>query len=156
MLPKGLNCYATWIHNTWDDVSWTNLVDSFDAYAGNRYLEAVIPANVAVESSLSSILSAYLRKYSARKNVKSFLQDAATYSHQLNVLLPVITELNNLPKMPGHIRGKLNRLRKYRNQISHDGKTDEELTKDDTSEIICGALFGFRYIQLIKDQLLKT
>ena len=61
-----------------------------------------------------------------------------------------MASLAGLTKIPDDIRGQLNRLRDFRNQIAHHGTTDSPLQKEDTAEVLCAALFGFRYIRLIE------
>ena len=142
--------YATWIPHTADDNAWLSLVDAFEAYAADRYEAAIVPANVAVESTLSRFLAEYISQYASRKRIDEFLLDAATYTHQLNIIMPLVASLGGLPKLPDAIRGRLNRLRYLRNQIAHHGSTVTPLAKEDVAEVLCAALFGFRYIRLIE------
>lgn len=141
---------ATWIPHTADDNAWLSLVDAFEAYTADRYEAAIVPANVAVESTLSRFLAEYMTQYSSRKRIDDFLANAATYSYQLNIIIPLVVSLAGFAKLPDDIRGQLNRLRDLRNQISHHGATDKPLTKEDVAEVLCAALFGFRYVRLIE------
>jgi hypothetical protein len=139
-----------WVHHTPDDEAWRQLTIAFDAYAQERYMESVIPANVAVESPLNLLMNFVFAKFSSKDKVRDFLTDGATYSHQLNVLLPAIVGLAKAPHMPDKIRGQLNRLRDHRNNIAHRGKTKGQINKSDLSECLCAALFGFHYIKLVR------
>lgn len=149
-----VNVTVTWIHHTSDDESWHNLVRAFRDYVDGRYEAAVIPANVAVESILSRTMAEFLKKNASRDNVERFLEDGAKYGHQLNVLLPNILSFTKAPPLPEHIRGGLNRLRKLRNQLAHEGKLSEKLKKDEVAELLCASLFGFHYLKLIRLVLL--
>lgn len=137
---------VTWVDAGIDDYSWQNLVDSFEYFSTNRFQKCVIPANVAVEAKLSTLVFRYYRMTASEENVKNLLKDGATYSHQLNVLLPSIIQYTNLPQLSDHIRGLLNRLRGMRNEIAHHGALKESLTQDSAAELICAALFGFAYL----------
>lgn len=150
-----VSVYVTWILHSADDESWQNLVDAFEAYASERYESTIVPANVAVESILSRFLTTFLGRFTSKKQIEEFLSNAATYSYQLNVLLPLIVNLCDSIKLPEHIRGSLNKLRNLRNQIAHKGYIEVKLPKDDAAEILCAALFGFRYIRLIESELEK-
>jgi len=85
--------------------------------------------------------------------ITSFLSDAATYSYQLNILLPWIAQNNDLPPFDPTIVGLLNRLRSTRNSLAHTGKTEQPLDKDQTAELLTAALFGFRYIDILKAKM---
>ncbi len=154
--PTDVDVMVSWVPHLQLDASWRNLVDAFEAYASGSYHLAVMPANVAVEAALSVFLFEYLNRYVAGDSVKRFLDEAATYSHQLNVVLPLIAALCRTPDLPNHIRGLLNRLRRLRNQIAHDGALDPSLSAADAAELLCAALFGFRYVGLVQSRLARS
>lgn len=131
-------------------------MDAFGAYYSHQYQSGIVPANVAIEARLSRLLTSFLERFVSRDGTKRFLDDAATYSHQLNVLLPVIAHMRGVPVLPDNIRGQLNRLRDFRNEIAHTGRTEHELTNDDAANCFCAALFGFHYINLIEPNILGT
>lgn len=145
---------VTWIPSSDDDTAWQNLVEAFEAYSINRLNSVILPANVAVESTLSRLLthSLVMRGISS-KWVRHCLESGATYSHQLNVLLPALTSLIGAPALPDHIRGGLNRLRDLRNDIAHDGKPEAPLTDSDAALCLCAALFGFHYLGLVQEHI---
>jgi hypothetical protein len=164
-VPIGANvaCHATevnvlvsWVPSSRDDESFQNLVDAFEAYAAAEYSVMVVPANVAVESALSRLLAALLEQYVPKRRAEEFLDTAATYGHQLNVLVPVITSLMNCPPLPDHLRGKLNRLRALRNQLAHRGVLKQPLRSKDAAELLCSALFGLHYVRMLQRLLAKT
>lgn len=144
---------VTWIPHGRADESWQNLFDAFEAFIAGQYSAVIVPANVAVESSLLRLMTTYIDHFVGRKRTEDFLSNAATYSYQLNVLLPILAELNNLPRLPSHIVGNLNRLRGLRNDLAHEGTTDSPLAKQDASEVLCGALFGFHYARFLHNRL---
>ncbi|WP_124551098.1 hypothetical protein [Burkholderia sp. Bp9015] len=144
---------VTWIPDARGDAVWEGLVNAFEAYVNDDYDAAIVPANVAVEANLSKFMYEFLTCQGiARKRTESFLSDAATYSHQLNVLLPLVTSLTGLPKLSDDIRGRLNTLRGLRNEIAHHGRTEKPLTKDTVADLLTASLFGLRYVQLLTNE----
>ncbi len=135
--------------------AWQNLVDAFESYEQDRFQSTVVPANSAVESVLNRLLNDSLFGIASKEQIEDFLQNAATYSYQLNMLLPALLKNTNAPKLPAHIRGALNRLRKLRNAVAHRGKTDSPLRKDETAELLCAALFGFHYVNVVRRHLIS-
>jgi hypothetical protein len=107
----------------------------------------------AVESTLHNIMTKYFSPFSAKDRVEDFLNNGATYSHQLNILLPLIAHTYGFPKMPESIRGNLNKLRGYRNSLAHKGKTDKQIDKKTVSELICSAAFGLSYLNLLEEKI---
>ena len=110
---------VTWVKYLGNEYTWQSLVDAFQGFGSARYREIIIPANVAVEFSLYSFLSGAYEAVAGKKNTEDLLDSGATYSHQLNALLPVLVKSRDLDLLPDHIRGLLNRLRKMRNQMAH-------------------------------------
>ena len=152
--PVNVDVFVCWVPHSLLDASWTNLVTAFEAYGSGDYSAAIVPANVAVESALSVFLFGYLASHNiANTNIKPFLDDGATYGHQLNVLLPLVADWAHVPRLHDHIRGSLNRLRGLRNDIAHRGKPEVPLTQADTAEVLCAAFFGFRYIGFVQSRL---
>lgn len=152
-IETAVSVMVSWVPRTADDESWQNLTDAFESYAQNQYSSMIVPANVAVESALSRLLTAYLQKFVANKRVEDFLENAATYGHQLNVVLPLITALNSLPALPDHLRGVLNKLRGLRNELAHTGTLEQPLDPRSAAELLCAALFGLHYVRHTYDLL---
>ena len=150
-----VNVLVSWISHTAEDISWQNLVDSFIAYSEGNFNRAIIPANVAIESKLAQLMDNVLQRFAAKRTVEDFLKDAATYSHQLNVLLPLIAHILKVPMLPEKIRGQLNRLRGHRHKLAHEGKLFSPLTREDIAELIVAALFSFHYLRLVEDSVSK-
>ena len=142
--------FVTWVEHSNIDASWKNMIAAFDAYASNDLESSIVPANVAVESVVTPFLYEYITQYIGKSRVKVFLDDAATYGHQINVLLPLITSMLGLPILDDHIRGTLNKLRGYRNDIAHQGMPDGYLTKENVAEMLSASLFAFYYIQYLR------
>lgn len=144
---------VSWVPKMLNDDSWLSLTDSFEYYANNQYASMIVPANVAVESAMSRLLTAYLQKYVGKNRAEEFLENAATYGHQLNVILPLVTAQNAFPSLPDHVRGMLNKLRSLRNQLAHTGVLENPLNKRQAAELLCSALFGLHYVRHVGELL---
>lgn len=111
---------VAWIEKSDTDTEFMSLVTAFESFAEKKYKDAIVPANVAVESMVSKFFNDYLPGHGVKKKTaEEFLQNAATYSYQLNVLLPLICSLTGLPHLPNEIRAALDRLRNQRNSVGH-------------------------------------
>lgn len=147
--------WAQWIIPS-DNISWENLVASFECYIDGDFNSAIIPANVAVEAEISPLVAKVLSHSASNGAVKSFLENDATYGHQINILLPFICSAYKLCKLPDKIRGLLNRLRKLRNDLAHDGYVTPSLTQDDTGELLTAAVIAVQYCHLLQRQINAT
>lgn len=139
----------TYIEPGHDGVPWQSLIEAFESYTQNDYVRMLVSANVAVEAMLSPFIASVLDKVTSLQNAKQFLDNAATYSHQLNVLLPLILFRTSLPRMTDALRGRLNRLRDLRNQVAHNGATKKPLLPHEAAEMVCAGLFGFQYLKIL-------
>ena len=150
-----VSVFVTWINEQTEEAPLLNLVDAFEAYSLKNYTDPIVPANIAVEFKINYILTEILtRVINKRKKVDDFLTSAATYSYQLNIILPLITNLKNIPPLSKDIIGLLDRLRRLRNQIAHTGKTENEITKNDIAELLSAAVFGYYYTLFIEKNYL--
>ena len=154
-VPKNteVSVMVTWVPHSQFDDSWKNLVAAFEAYASSDYQSSIVPANVAVESTLGITLNGYLSQFVSRERIDTFLKDAATYSHQLNVLVPVIARLTGVTELDAPIRGLLNTLRDLRNKLAHHGSLEKPLEKERCAELLCAAVFGFQYTLYLRARL---
>lgn len=147
-----VNVAVTWVPVTENDMAWQNIVEAFEAFYIKRLSSTIIPANVAIESTLTQLLTeSFVARGISRKSVEDCLGDGATYSHQLNVLLPALVSFIGAPDLQDHIRGQLNRLRKLRNEMAHHGKLLTALTDGEAAECLCAALFAFHYFRLVRE-----
>jgi hypothetical protein len=156
-LPKQdteISVIVTWV-STDAPTEWSSLIQAVDALVIERFSEMVVPANVAVESKLTALLTAFLEDSVgiSRDRVRTFLSDAATYSHQLNVMLPTFAKLTGAPPLSDRILGQLNRLRRLRNELGHRGRLSRPLDKKSAAELLAASLLAFHYLSVIEPWL---
>jgi len=135
---------------------WIAIVEAAEALNANDFMGAILPSNVAVEYPLGRLCSNALANFASRENVDNFLSNGATYSHQLNIVLPLLARLSGLPKLPDEVRGKLNEIRKLRNNIAHRGSAQLQLDRDATSEMFCAAVYGLHYVRHMGPKILSA
>jgi hypothetical protein len=144
-----------WAVHDADDVGRQLLVHALESVTNHRSRDAIVPANVAVESTLTRVVEDYVEWIGVGKDRRrSFLRDAATFSHQLNVLSPAIARHLSAPALPAHVRGALNRLRELRNDAAHAGV--RELDRTELGTCLAAAIVGFRYARLLGECLEAT
>lgn len=154
--PPKVSVAATWIVTSNDELPFRSLVAAFREYDLGRYDAAVVPANVAVEASIGRAVFDWMLSFSNKKRAKEFLSNAATYSYQINELLPVICHTTGVPVMPDDLRGRLNRLRSHRNDVAHRGAPETPISKNIAAEFVTAAVFGFHYAHLLHAEVLRA
>lgn len=143
-----------WVRSD-DSDAWPYLVTAFESAAAQEYAPSLVFAQSAVETSLMPVIKQRLRRHAAADRVENFMKDSLTYSHALNVVLPYMSAEVDAPKMPDDVRGALNKMRKKRNDIIHEGAKVAAITAEDAIEGLCAAAFGFEYMRCVGPILLE-
>jgi len=138
-----------WIRGD-DSDAWPYLVTAFEAAAAQDYAPSIVFAQSAVEISMMPVIEQRLRRHAPAERVENFMRDSLTYSHALNVVLPYLSAELGAPKMPDVVRGALNKLRKKRNAIIHQGAKAAAVSVKDTMDGLCAAAFGFEYMRFVR------
>lgn len=145
---------VVWIRGNESD-AWPYLTTAFEAAAAREYAPSLVFAQSAVEISMMPVIKQKLRRHAAADRVENFMKDSLTYSHALNVVLPYMVAELNAPKMSDDVRGALNKMRKKRNDIIHEGAKVAAVSAEDTMEGLCAAAFGFEYMRYVGPILLE-
>jgi hypothetical protein len=135
------------------DESWKSMADAFESYSHQRYPSMIVPANAAVESGLSGLLSRHLPSLVSKRRADDFPDAAASYAHRLNVLLPMIAHYNGIPQLPPDVHVALGKLRVLRNDLAQGGVASSTLDARAAAELLCGALFGVQYLRYVEGRL---
>jgi hypothetical protein len=146
--PGKVHVVVTWLSP--EDESSLHLIDAARAYDESRFDAVVVPACIAVESALGPVLNAWVSGFCSADNAKRFLDEGATYSHQLNVLIPIAARMANVDPLADDIRGLLNRLRKARNDIAHRGRPEKPVDQDAAADFLAAAVFGYHYCAFLR------
>ncbi len=134
---------CTWFNLTEPEAE--PLMTALQAYSEGAYRQAIVPASVAVEDKLGSVLRDYFQQFAGKEKVESFLSNGATFGYQLSPLLPALMAGVGAPPLTEHLAGQLSRLRTLRNKVAHE---HVEVSKKDASEVVLAAFFGFHYLRL--------
>jgi len=146
---------AAWVRQSDDTISWSYLLDAFEAMAAHRWRTVILPAYAAFEISLSPLVLAGLRKHVSRKVVEDFEHEKSfSSSLALNVLLPVLCREARLPLLPETIRSRINELRRLRNRMVHEGVEHTDVSQKLAGESLCASVFGLEYLRYIRPRLL--
>lgn len=146
-----LSIQVQWFDSSSQDMSDINLLQAMDNYIDNKPLELIMNANRTLELLCNQICFKEFNKEKGKKSVNDFLVTGATYGHQLNHLLNLICKTNNLEKIDSDLLGKINALRRQRNDIAHRGQLEDgrELTKKEKEELLSVAILGSSLMKYI-------
>lgn len=150
-----INAFVTWTDSSNSDPSTLALLDAAYYFEQDLYEKLIVPANVAAERIIGNTCFTWLRNFSNKENTERFLQNSATYSSQLKILLPMIISLIGAPPLQHEIKGALNRLRELRNQIAHGGSLEQPLTKRDAAELFVSAVLTSNYLTSLAPRLVR-
>jgi hypothetical protein len=131
------------------DESWDSMVEAFESYSQQRYDSMIVPACAAVELSLSGLLSRRLPSLVSQRRA----DNEAAGPHHLDVLLPLVAHYHGIPYLPRDIHAALDKLRALRTDLELGGVACSTLDASAAAELLCGALFGVRYLRYVEGRL---
>ena len=146
---------VVWIRGDGDSDAWPYLTTAFEAAAAREYEPSMVFAQSAVEISMMPVIKQKLRRYASADHVENFMKDSLTYSHALNVVLPYMCAEIGVRKMPDDVRGALNKMRRKRNDIIHEGAKAAAVSSEAAMEGLCAAAFGFEFMRYVGPRLLE-
>jgi hypothetical protein len=132
-----------------DSDAWLYLVNAFESFSSRDYAPAMVFAQSAVEISMMPLIARRFERVSSVRRVKDFMRADLTYGHALNVVLPYFCRELDIPSMPEQILVSLNKLKKYRNSIIHEGKRSTAIAPEEVIEGITAAAFGFEFLRVV-------
>jgi hypothetical protein len=148
---------VAWVRTGDNTISWSYLLDAFEAMASHRWRSVILPSYAAFEIALSPLVLAGLTKHVSKGVVDSFKSEKSfSSSAALNVLLPILCKEARLPLLPEVIRGRLNELRKLRNNMVHEGVENADVSQEVAGESLCASVFGLEYLRFIRPKLLPV
>jgi len=150
-----VHIWVLWVHQDVKEDGWPYLLDAFDALVREEYDRVIVPAQSAVEITLMPIIRELLERHSSIDHVKGFMGDRLTFGNVVNVVLPFMCAQAGVPKMPDSVRGAMNKLRQLRNDLVHKGERRASISKTESGEALCAAVFGFEYARYVRPQLLE-
>lgn len=123
------------------------------AFTTGDYRGAIVPAQIAVELKLGQVLTEHFSQFAGKDVVRQFLNDGATYGHQLRFLLPSLFGSVGAPPLPDKVAAALQGLRKKRNRVGHEHHSTE---RAEAAPMLLAGLFGYRYVTAYGSLLTPT
>lgn len=151
--PARVDVFYSWVPHAAEDQGWQNLVDACESYSAGRFSSAIVHANTAVEVRVTRIVEALLAEAPKDRVSRRSLRSSKSFD-RLDVLLSALARLAT--PLLGQVRARLNKLRAIRNDIVHDGRPRHDLMRTEIGELLCAAVLGFRYCQLLEHELWRA
>ncbi len=148
-----IGCSIIWFLPPDEDDGWLHLLEAFQTYGDGQLQRALIPAHIAAESALSKAIHLGLKTAAVPGLSES---GRMGFANQMRLLLPLVADRYKFPRLPSAVEGSLERLRKLRNQVVHEGVSKEPLNPVTLSELLAAATFGFHYGRALRAEVNQT
>jgi hypothetical protein len=153
--PTLVSVFVAWLPANLDASPWAEFVRALEAHVEGDYDAAMVPASAAVEAAVWLLTHAVIDEHVRGKQHVEDFETQMPFADLVNVLIPAFAGVLGQPQMSGQLRGRVNRLRKLRNELAHRGHTEKPITKDESASVLAGALLCHRYCYLVKADLLR-
>jgi hypothetical protein len=125
------------------------LVRAFDAFIAGAIDDAIVPANTAVEIVVNRTVRDTVHRHAASTARNKYSDSRIDYGDKLDYLLPAFAALYRVPPMPEEVSGKLRRLRRLRNDVSHGQSLDRTISQE-LPDLLVSALLAVEYVRLVE------
>jgi hypothetical protein len=125
-----------------------SLLTAFEAYEDSDLLAAIVPANVAAESTLYNFMDSEFN-YLGKDKRNRFLVNDCTYATQRDVLLPYIVKARGFFALGKEIIDELKALGTVRNEVGHTGRPKRELTPKAMARYLSATLIAYHYFETL-------
>jgi hypothetical protein len=122
------------------------LIDALKLFNKGRYVDMVLPANVAVESMLGGVIEKFFDSIVGKSTREGFLNEALTYGYMLSVMLPLCCRWLDYPMPTKDVVDALTLLRKTRNDVAHSGRPKKRYQSTDYARMLTAAIIACRYL----------
>ncbi len=147
-------CLIVWTSGGRREPAYDLLLAAVRAEENADRFGTVIAANAAAEIAIGVAIDEWLSSFKIGKERRGrFLSDEATYSAQVDVLLPIVCETIGLPRLPLDIAGALKRLRRLRNQAAHGDLLGSAVDSKESARGLAGASVAVALANELRSQL---
>ena len=136
---------AHWVDTEFAPDAAQCIAQAVAAFGERRYDLVPVPANTAVELSVDRLLAERMNEVGITK--KELAESA--YHAKLNTLVPRVSGHLNQPRLPDAVGEALNKLRQFRNEVGHSGRTKLAMTPELASQCLASAIFGVEYTAML-------
>jgi len=142
-----LSIFVTWLPRGDAESPEELLAEAVELSHLGRPRASILFANAAMESALGNVLSQRLEwAHVAQKRAEEFLSNRATYSQQLRVVLPLLTQFIDVPPLRDPVLQNLKALNKWRNKVAHGVAGASTASPSDLAQMLGAAVFGLAYL----------
>lgn len=138
-----------WAKKSSENIFMQSLMKSFESYILENFEEAIVSANVVIESLIIKVLATYITTSVSSSPYTNSTLKRTSYNDMLNIILPLIIKEKKLPAMTDNIFRALNTLRKARNEVAHKGFIGNDIKREQIAEFLCASVFGYHYLNHI-------
>lgn len=141
---------VTWVERGERAESLLYLTDAMEALSSRRFRHVILPAHIAFELEIMSLLRMVLERHASKDRVRDFVGGELRLADAVNVVVPLICGMGQIPEMPPGLRNALNHLRRLRNELVHEGLSDDFVTETLAGEMLFAAVFGIEYVRFMR------
>ena len=146
--PSFGQVYAYFVDAVTNDHSLNNLLLALRSFLVGDLEGSVLPSAVAVEYSISIVAATLLESAGLKSNKTRFYD-------LLRVVLPLICDRIDAPRIETSLIDSLIECRKLRNEIAHHGHLSQTLTRASAARWLCASMLVFRYLSLLSTGQLR-
>jgi predicted RNA-binding Zn-ribbon protein involved in translation (DUF1610 family) len=148
--PQKVSVMLVWVDEASLPPAGEALLTAAEAFHHRREAEAIVSAASAVELAVGPFLSSALERVASSRASRALLRRAGL-AGQLEVLLPLVHSMLDLPPFPEVSNGALLKLRRLRNKAAHEGTIPDGTSRYEVAEALTGAIFLVGHMKVLSE-----
>ncbi len=148
--PSDISILISYLNRSKEDYALFNLLSAYENFLWDKFNEMILPASTVVEDTLNRVISDFLKTYDIKPD-----DNATKRRFYFNTLLPLVSQLGGspeetFPELPEKVENLIKALWEKRNEMAHKGRLTDPLSFDKAAELMCSAIFGYRYLEFLE------
>lgn len=144
--PHDVDMSVTYMPQHTGQLPFDQLATAFEYFLSDQFEKLILPCGAALEYAVERTVIESLKKLNLPER-------GASKRCAIEVLIPLICKLHNVPLIDQRILNVLNGLWTRRNEMAHEGKLKHAIDMSEAAKLLAASMFYMNYLIFLRERL---